>query len=152
MNLGSSTTDSSKTLCLLQPGLCVVTASDVTKADLDFISSRFLLVETILGASSLIKNAKFTFKKWYTNEGFLRMRKVDNHYKYYPDKEHHICINYSDTFCLAPYMAHFVSPSLLGHCRTFSCDDMISGPLPLYACHAEYIQECSWMNGDNLTI
>lgn len=60
MNLGSSTTDSSKTPCLLECGLCVVAASDVNKG-----RSRlyWFLKLIILGVSSLIKKMQtFTFK------------------------------------------------------------------------------------------
>lgn len=61
MNLGSSTTDSSKTLCLLERGLCVVAASEVNK---DRSRLYLFLKLIIVGVSSLIKKKMqtFTFK------------------------------------------------------------------------------------------
>lgn len=60
MNLGSSTTDSSKTLCLLERGLCVVAASEVNK---DRSRLYLFLKLIIVGVSSLIKKMQtFTFK------------------------------------------------------------------------------------------
>lgn len=131
VNPSSSTTDSSKTLCLPPCGIFVWPVYLTwTKADLGFMGSE---THSFVGRFTLIKLQTFKLKTGVIMRCF-GMTKVDNYHKYYKfTKNNMICafIPLRYFFAWLPtyqilFLHHY------WHCRIFSYYDVICG------CNAEW--------------